>query len=41
VPLIGWAALLLGLPVWVVGTTVFLLRSHSEFSHELRPTLGG
>lgn len=40
VPLIGWAALLLGLPVWVVGTTVFLLRSDSEFSHELRPTLG-
>jgi hypothetical protein len=41
VPLVGWAALLLGLPIWVVGTTVFLLRSHSRFSHELRPTLGG
>jgi hypothetical protein len=24
---IGWAALLLGLPVWVIGTTVFLRRS--------------
>ena len=23
---IGWAALLLGLPVWVIGTTVFLRR---------------
>lgn len=23
---IGWAALLLGLPVWVIGTTIFLLR---------------
>jgi hypothetical protein len=26
IPWIGWAALLLGLPVWVIGTTVFLLR---------------
>lgn len=26
VPLIGWAALLLGLPVWVVGTAALLLR---------------
>ena len=26
IPWIGWAALLLGLPVWVVVTTVFLLR---------------
>jgi hypothetical protein len=23
---IGWAALPLGLPIWVIGTTVFLLR---------------
>ena len=27
IPVIGWAGLLLGLPVWVVGTTVFLRRS--------------
>jgi glucan phosphoethanolaminetransferase (alkaline phosphatase superfamily) len=27
IPPIGWAALLAGLPVWVVATTVFLLRS--------------
>lgn len=26
IPPIGWAALLLGLPVWVIATTVFLLR---------------
>jgi hypothetical protein len=26
IPPIGWAALLLGLPVWVIVTTVFLLR---------------
>jgi hypothetical protein len=26
VPVIGWAALLVGLPVWVIGTTVFLRR---------------
>jgi hypothetical protein len=26
IPPIGWAALLLGLPVWIIVTTVFLLR---------------
>ena len=26
IPWIGWAALLLGLPIWVIVTTVFLLR---------------
>jgi hypothetical protein len=29
IPPIGWAALLLGLPIWVIATTVFLLRRGS------------
>jgi hypothetical protein len=30
IPPIGWAALLLGLPVWVIATSVFLLRRGAQ-----------
>jgi len=40
IPPIGWAALLLGLPVWVIVTTVFLLRRGAPPANGGRPAVG-
>ncbi len=37
IPWIGWAALLLGLPVWVIVTTVFLLRRGAPVTVAAQP----
>jgi hypothetical protein len=37
IPWIGWAALLLGLPVWVIVTTVFLLRRGAQPATAVAP----